>query len=188
MLCLAAGLALMSNLSQAIPQGLTANTPTIDFPGPGIIEYDQTTDRITISGVPSSLLSTSPLIMGEILRASADDIKDITITFNVNASGQLVANDTTLPDLVVNGSIDTDGIANYNGEVLIAEVTQFGFANGTAWGVDTFDLRVNNIGGSLAFRLLAQSTSTRQSKMRHDGDECLWLRQVHRRPCRGYQG
>lgn len=152
-LCLVAGLVLAPSASQAVLLGLTPNPATIDFPGSGMIDYDQASGTVTISGIPSSLFSSNPFIIGEILGTSGDDIKDVTITFQVDSSGNVVPNDTTMPDLVINGSIDTngDGTADYTGVLLSAEVTQFGFLNGAAGANDSFDLRLNNISGNLAY-------------------------------------
>ncbi|MGR8929603.1 MAG: hypothetical protein ACU836_03100 [Gammaproteobacteria bacterium] len=151
-LCLAAGLSFASSASQANLLGLAPNTPTINFAG-GIIEFTQQDGTVTISGLPSSLNSIFPFISAEILGASADNVKDVTVIFTVDNNGTVISNDPNVPDLVVYGSIDTngDGTADYSGALLSGEVVQFGFENGAAGGTDSFDLRLNNIGGSLAY-------------------------------------
>ena len=55
--------------------------------------------------------------------------------------------------MVITGSIDTDGngSADYTGTLLTAEVTQFGWLNGASGASDTFDLRLNTIGGALSY-------------------------------------
>lgn len=155
---MAAGFALTPASSQAVLLGVDPAPATIAFGGSGMIDFDQASGTVTISGSPTSLFSVSPFITGEILGTSADDIKDVTITFQVNGSGAMVPNDTNVPDLVINGSIDTDGdgAANYSGVLLTAEVTQFGFLNGVSGSGDSFDLRLNNIGGSLAYLYTGQ--------------------------------
>ncbi len=158
--CLAAGVAMTPIASQAALLGLTANLPTINFGGGGIIDYDNDTGTVTISGDPAAVFSTSPFISGEILGTGTDDVKDITIKFVVDSSGNFVSGvgGSTDPDLMITGSIDTDGNGSpdYNGTLLTAEVTQFGWLNGASGEGDSFDLRLNAIGGSLAYLYTGQ--------------------------------
>lgn len=157
-ICFTAALSLTPTASQAVLLELTPSSPKITFGGSGIIEYDLASSTVTISGDPSRLFSLSPLITADIMGTSQQDIKDVTITFQVDSNGNVVANDPLIPDLVVQGSIDTDGdgIADYSGTLLTAEVVQFGFENGTAGTNDFFDLRLNNIGGDLAYLFSGQ--------------------------------
>lgn len=152
-LCLAAGAALAPSVPQAALLGLTPATPTIDFSASGVISYDSVNGNINISGIPSTLFSTTPFIYGEIMGTGPDNVKDIEINFIVDAAGSVVAGDVMTPDLVITGSIDTngDGLADYSGTLLTAEVSQFGFFDDSANGNDSFDLRLNNIGGDLAY-------------------------------------
>ncbi|AEG02583.1 hypothetical protein [Methylomonas methanica] len=145
--------ALSSTVVQADLLGLTANLPTVTFGATGVIEYNANTSTVTVSGDPSKLFSLFPVIDAEVIDTSTEDIKDIAITFQIDATGNIVPNDAATPDLIVTGAIDVDGdgIVDYSGTLLSAEVSQFGFQNGTSGGDDVFDLRLNRIGGDLAY-------------------------------------
>jgi hypothetical protein len=137
--------------SQAALLGLLPTEPTIDFGGAGMISHDVATGLVTISGIPATLFQTEPFIYGEILGTGVDDEKLITIQFHVDTAGNFVSG-VAGADLIVKGSVDTnfDGIADYDGILLEAEVTQFGFENGLAGGSDNFDLRLDSVTGVLA--------------------------------------
>lgn len=156
--CLLAGLVMGPSTSQAALLNLAPDVPTINFGGGGMIKYDQNTNTVTVSADPTTLFSTTPFIVGEILGTGTEDVKDVTIKFQVNSSGQVVPNDTNVADLTITGSIDTDadGTADFTGTLLTAEVTQFGFLNGASGGDDSFDIRLNNIGGALSYLYTGQ--------------------------------
>jgi uncharacterized repeat protein (TIGR01451 family) len=139
--------------SQAVLLGLEPAEPTLDFPGTGIINFVHNVAGggvVTISGTPSTLFQSDPFLFGEVMGATVDDEKLITIQFNVDANGNFVSG-VTGPDLIVKGSIDTnfDGTLDYDGILLEAEVTQFGFQEGVTVE-DNFDLRLINLSGLLA--------------------------------------
>lgn len=152
-LCLTAGMACASSASQANLLDLSPLEPTISFSGSGMIEYNASTGMVTLSGDPATLISSEPFLFGEILGTGTEDIKDISINFQVDANGAVIPGDMNSPDLVIVGSVDIDfdGIADYTGTLLTAEISQFGFLNGDASGDDSFDFRLNNIGGELAY-------------------------------------
>jgi hypothetical protein len=139
------------SLSHAALLGLTASEPTIDFGGSGVISYDANTGLVEISGSPATLFQTDPFIFGDILGTGVEDEKMVLIKFYVNAAGQY-ASGVDGPDLIVQGAVDTnfDGTADYSGNLLEAELAQFGFADGIAGASDNFDMRFNAVGGSLA--------------------------------------
>lgn len=157
-LCLALYSALCTTAVRAELLGLTPNQPTINFGATGVIEYDASTNTITVSGNPSKLFAFLPAIDADIVGTDGQDIKDITITFQVDGSGTLLPNDPQTPDLIVQGAIDFegDGIIDIDGTLLTAEVTQFGFQNGSAGLADNFDIRLNQIGGDLAYLYTGQ--------------------------------
>jgi len=152
-LCLAASMSLTPTISQATLLELTTDLPTITFSAAGMIDFNTASSTVTVSTEPSNIFSLSPLINANIMGTSIEDIKDISITFQVDTNGTVIPNDINLPDLVVNGSIDTDGdgIADLSGVLLTAEVSQFGFSDGGVGGNDQFDLRLNNISGLLSY-------------------------------------
>jgi hypothetical protein len=150
-LCLALGLVATTTFSQAALLGVVPNEPTVDFGGAGIVNYDAVTGLVTISGTPATLFQTAPFLYGEVLGTGVDDEKLVTIKFHVDSSGHLLSG-ITGPDLIVKGSIDTDfdGVADYDGILLEAEVIAFGFEDGVAGASDVFDLRFDTVTGVLA--------------------------------------
>lgn len=149
-LAVAIGLACGTIPAQATLIGLTPSEPALEFGASGIVSYDAATGIVTISGVPATLFRNDPFLFGEVVGTGPDDEKLITIRFRVDAAGNLVSG-VDGPDLVVTGAIDVDfdGVADYEGVLLEAEVLQFGFENGAA-GDDFFDLRLGSVGGALA--------------------------------------
>lgn len=152
-LFLTAGIALTPASSQAQLLGLTADVPYIDFGAAGVIGFDVTNNTVTISGEPGALFSAAPFLSTDILGDTADDTRYVEIKFQVDSNGTVVPNDTTVADMTVFGSVDTNGDGNpeFSGILLTAEVTQFGFSDGGTGGNDAFDLRLNNVGGPLAY-------------------------------------
>lgn len=149
-----------SPTSHAALLGLTVNDPTIDVTAGAVITYNSVAGTVTISGTPQLLQQTLPFIFGEIVGTGADDEKLFTIQFKVNSSGQFVSG-VDGPDLIVRGAVDTnfDGVADYDGVLLEAEVTQFGFENGAAGANDRFDVRLSNVTGLLASLYSARDLS-----------------------------
>lgn len=125
--------------------------PKIDFGGAGITSYDAATGIVTISGIPATLLRSDPFLFGSIVGTGPDDERLFTIQFRVDAAGNFVGG-VDGPDLKVTGGVDVDfdGIADYQGTLLEAEVTHFGFQNSALGNTDIFDLRLQISGGSLA--------------------------------------
>jgi hypothetical protein len=150
-LSLAAAILLAPLPGRAALIGLSPSDATIDFGASGVIDYDATTGVVTISGTPTALFRPDPFLFGQVFGTGPEDEKLITVQFRVDASGNLVSG-VDGPDLIIKGSIDVDfdGVADYDGILLQAEVTQFGFQNGASGGNDFFDLRLNNITGALA--------------------------------------
>jgi hypothetical protein len=153
--CLALGLALGlgggATLTHAELLNLTPSDPVIEYGGAGIISYVAATGLVTISGIPALLSQADPFIYGDILGTGADDERLITVQFHVDAAGNVLSG-IDGPDLVVKGSVDIDfdGVPDYDGVLLEAEVSQFGFADGPAGGNDSFDVRLTAVGGLLA--------------------------------------
>ena len=149
--CLTAGVFLGAATAHAGLIGLTAAEPTVDFFASGVVSYDADTGLVTISGTPATLFRSDPFLFGPVLGTGPDDERLITVQFRVDTSGSLVSG-VDGPDLIIKGSIDVDfdGVADYDGVLLEAEVTQFGFENGASGGDDVFDLRLHNISGALA--------------------------------------
>ncbi len=141
----------MPGLSQAALLNLVQGEPTVDFAAGGIVDYNAATQMLTVSAEPSTLLRTDPFIFGIINGATAlDDEKLITLQFKVGPTGNFVAGDSG-DDLVIKGSVDIDfdGINDYDGVLLTAEVTQFGFEDGGA-STDFFEIRLGSVAGLLA--------------------------------------
>jgi len=150
-ICLALGMIATTTLSQAALLGVMPNEPIVDFGGAGIVNYDATTGLVTISGTPATLFQSNPFLYGEVLGTGVDDEKLVTIKLHVDSAGHLVSG-ITGPDLTVKGSIDIDfdGVPDYDGILLEAEVIAFGFEDGVAGASDVFDLRFNTVAGALA--------------------------------------
>ncbi|MDD2760413.1 MAG: hypothetical protein PHH11_08970 [Methylomonas sp.] len=146
-------LALCSPMSHAGLLGLTPDFPVVEFSDSGTISYNASSGVLDISGSPSSLFSAEPFILSEILGTTQDGVKGVNISFQVDSAGNFVSGIANGPDLIITGSVDVDGDSSvdYDGILLTAKVSQFGFLNGSANGADTFDLRLNNIGGALAY-------------------------------------
>jgi uncharacterized repeat protein (TIGR01451 family) len=151
----------LSQPSEAALLGLTPAEPTIDFGASGVIDYNATTGVVTVSAIPSTLLRSDPFLFGTILGASGDDEALVTIQFKVSNTGQLISG-VDGADLIVKGSVDIDfdGTADYDGILLQAEITQFGFENGAA-GDDFFDLRLVNVAGLLSGYVGGQDAAVR---------------------------
>lgn len=152
-LCLTVLSALAAGTSQAALIGLTAGEPTIDFGAGGMISYKAATGLVTISGVPSTLFRSDPFLFAQIMGTTADNERLITVQFKVDAAGNFLAgNGTTDPDLIIKGAVDVnaDGIIDFDGVLLTANVAQFGFQYGGTTGASTFDVRLNAVSGLLA--------------------------------------
>lgn len=149
--CLTSAMCLAPVLGQAALLGLTPSEPLVDFGAGGMIDYDATTGVVTISGTPATLFQTDPFLYGEVMGTSSDDERLITVSFHVGPAGNFVSG-VDGPDLIVQGSIDVDfdAVADYDGVLLEAEATAFGFENGAGGGDDVFDVRFNSVGGLLA--------------------------------------
>ena len=157
-----AALAAASMSAHAALLGLTPAEPTIDFGGAGIVDYNAATGIVTFSGIPATFFQSDPFLFGQIAGATGDDESLITVQFKVDSAGGLVSG-VDGPDLTVKGSVDVDfdGIADYDGVLLTADVTQFGFENGADGGDDAFDLRLNNVSGLLASFYTGQDLALR---------------------------
>ena len=153
---------LMPAFSDAALLGLSPSEPTVDFGGSGIIDYNASTGVVLVSGTPATLFQSSPFLFGEILGTGLDDERVITLQFTVDSAGHLMSSGVE-PDLVIKGSIDTnfDGVVDYDGVLLSAEVTQFGFENGAGAAGDLFDLRLGIVSGSLAPLYLGKDLAIR---------------------------
>lgn len=150
-LLLAAGLGGVP-LAHGALLGLTVNEPTIDAAAGAVITYNAATGTVTVSGTPQLLQQTLPFLFGEFIGTGTDDEKLFTIQFKVDSSGNFVSG-VDGPDLIVKGAIDTnfDGTVDYDGILLEAEVTQFGFVNGASGANDRFDIRLGSVTGLLSF-------------------------------------
>ncbi len=139
--------------SQAMLLGLTPAEPTVDFAASGVINFVPNTSgggTVTISATPSTLFQNDPFLFADINGATTDNEKLITVQFNVDASGHFVSG-VSGADLIVKGAIDIDfdGVLDYDGILLEAEVAEFGFEDGGSID-DFFDLRLNTVSGLLA--------------------------------------
>ncbi len=146
----AAGVA-AAQFSHAALLGLSINEPTIDVAAGAVVTYNATTGIVTISGTPQQLSRTDPFLFAEVIGTAADDERLFTIQFKVNSAGQFVGG-VDGPDLIVKGGVDVDfdGTVDFDGVLLEAEVTSFGFENGAPGANDRFDVRLNAVGGLLA--------------------------------------
>ncbi len=131
--------------------GLTTQDPTIDIAAGGVIAYNAAAGVVTVSGTPQLLQRLDPFLFAEFMGTGADDEKLVTLQFRVDANGQFVGG-VDGPDLVIKGSVDVDfdGVPDYEGVLLEAEVSAFGFLNGQAGANDRFDVRLTPTGGLLA--------------------------------------
>lgn len=146
--------------AHAVLLGLTVNEPTIDVAAGSVITYNSTTGVVTVSGTPQLLQRTLPFLFGEFVGTSSDDEKLFTIQFRLNTSGQFVGG-VDGPDLIVKGAIDVnfDGVVDYDGVLLEAEVTQFGFQDGAPGANDRFDIRLGSVTGLMSSLFSGQDLS-----------------------------
>jgi len=146
----AAALLLGSVSAPAELLNVVPNEPTISFGGTGIIEYDPSTQELTLQGEPSNLFRSDPFIDALVTGRSGDEARVLSLRLRVGPAGQF-SGGVTGPDLQVLGAVDIDfdGIADFDGVLLEAEVTGFGFRDGGT-GDDTFDLRLGTVSGVLA--------------------------------------
>ena len=147
----AAGILACATASHAALLGLMPADPTLDFGSGGVISYNAISGIVTLSGTPATLFRNDPFLFGSVLGTGVDDEKLITLQFKVDSTGAFVSG-VNGPDLIVKGSVDVDfdGIVDYDGVLLEAEVQQFGFEDGGATGDDAFDLRLTSVAGLLA--------------------------------------
>ncbi len=146
-------LSLYSSTAQASLIGANPGLPTISFSGAGFINYQLDNAQLSIYGSPSSLFSATPFILQPIHDFSSQQNKSLEIHFQVDQNGVLLANNLNQPDLLLNGAIDIDGdgVIDYSGSLLTAEVFEFGFFNDPDGNDDIFDLRFNQVQGALAY-------------------------------------
>lgn len=146
----AAATVLIPAVSSAALIGGDAQDPKIDFGGAGVVDYDYATGILTISGVPATLLRNDPFLFGTIIGTGVDDERLFTIQLRVSPTGQFIGG-VDGPDIRIVGAVDIDfdGIEDYVGVLLEAEVTQFGFQDSAFGTTDGFDLRAIVTGGSL---------------------------------------
>lgn len=156
--------------SHATLLGLSPELPIIDFSGSGTIEYNANNGIVRLSADPSTLFSIDPFIFTPILGTGTNSIKSLNIQFQVDSLGNIITGNSTIPGLILKGSIDTnnDGVFDHSGTLLTAEVIQFGYQNGISNGDNLFDLRLNFLDGSLlpfysnqdmAVRIISESST-----------------------------
>lgn len=140
----------LTAVSHAALLNLTQGDPIIENGSGGVIAYDAATGVVSISGTPQLLTNADPFLFGEFVGATATGVREMTIQFKVAPDGSLVSG-VNGADLVITGAVDVDfdGTVDYDGVLLEAEVTQFGFQDGGA-AADRFDIRMNSVAGALA--------------------------------------
>ncbi len=146
-------ISLYSPSSRASLIGANPGLPTISFSAEAMIEYHFHNSRISINASPSSLFSVTPFILQPVLDINSVQSKTLEISFQVDHNGVLLVDNSNQRNLLLSGAIDSnsDGIIDYSGTLLTAEVTAFGFFNDPDRNDDIFDLRLDNVKGSLAF-------------------------------------
>jgi len=162
-LFLLAGLVINPATSQASLVGLSPKLPTIEFSGSGIINYSASTGIFNLSATPSTLFSLAPFIFTDIPGTTNDNIKNLSIQFQTDNTGNLLTSNNSQPDLVIIGSIDTDGdgIVDLSGTLLTGKAVHFGFLNNISNGDDVFDIQLNTITGALAYLYDEQDLAVR---------------------------
>ncbi len=135
--------------SQAALIGAAPTLPTIQFGGGSSIAYNHTTSILSLTGQATTLFSVSPFIFSNITASG----NNFNTQFLLNSDGTVNLTNSTATDMTITGSIDTDndGTIDYSGTLLTGMVVDFGFQNGVNNGDDLFDLRLNSVGGALAF-------------------------------------
>ncbi len=149
--------------TQAALIGVTPGLPTISFSAEGMIEYQLHNNRISLNASPSSLFSISPFILQPIYDVNSQQSKSLELHFQVDQNGLLLPDNSNQADLLLSGAIDTnnDGIFDYSGTLLSADVSEFGFFNDPDNNDDIFDLRLNNVQGLLSYLYLDHSLEAR---------------------------
>ena len=149
--CLGLAAALLPAICAAALLGANPEDPKIDFGGAGVIDYDAATQILTVSGTPATLIRNDPFLFGTIGGTGPDDERLFTIKLHVSPTGQFLGGMDGVPDVQIIGSLDTDfdGIPEYSGVLLTAEITHFGFQDSAFGTTDGFDLRATVTGGTL---------------------------------------
>lgn len=117
--------------------GVTIDIPAITFDNQGTLDYDATTDLLSIDATPLVYKDPSDTIF--FFAAGGTVNIDIMVDFTGSLTGGVIGD-----DLLVTGDVDT-----YSGTLLTAEVSQFGYfdSGGTT---DSFDFLFSITGGALA--------------------------------------
>lgn len=128
--------------------GLAPADPTIDLAAGSVVAFNASARVVTISGTPQLLQQLSPFVFAEFIGTAVGDEKFITIQFKVDGAGNFLSG-VDGPDLIIKGAIDIDGdgTPDFDGVLLEAEVSQFGFENGAPGANDFFDLRLTPSAG-----------------------------------------
>ncbi len=149
---LLSGLLITPSIAFSALLGLTPGLPTIDFGGSSDISFNAKSGKIRINASPNTFFSVSPFKFASVQDIDGNNRKHLDIQFLVNSQGQVIPGNSSVPDLILTGAIDMngDGLIDYSGTLLTAQIWQYGFLNGSTGHHDVFDLRMNAIGGSLA--------------------------------------
>lgn len=119
--------------------------PLIGYDGGGTLNYNASSDILSINATPNDLLTPS------LDEFSFTNSRTLTINVKIDGTGELIAGGVPGQDLVVTGDVDLTpaGFGSYSGELLTGEVLEFGFQE--AGSTDRFDFRFILTGGLLSF-------------------------------------
>lgn len=120
------------------------NQPIITFNNTGTLTYNATTQQLKIDATALAFLNGGAV---SLITPFGTGTVDLVVT--VDNTGALVGGTDT--DLVVTGSIDTDGdaIPEYTGVLLTGKAVAFGYSD-TGTPTDRYDFLVDVTGGALA--------------------------------------
>jgi hypothetical protein len=117
--------------------GVSIDIPVISFDNQGTLNYDASTDLLSIDASP--LLYKDPSDTIFFFAAGGTVNIDITVDSTGSLTGGVIGD-----DLLVTGAVDT-----YSGTLLTAEVSQFGYFD-SGGPTDSFDFLFSITGGALA--------------------------------------
>ncbi len=138
----------MTGMSSAVLIGVQPSFPVGVYDGGGSLNYDATSDILSINAYPL-MIRFSAMEPPRFIRP-VGGLFSISIQVQVDDTGALVGG-VPGDDLVVMGQVDKDGdgIVDFSGILLAGEVGQFG-SHDTGGPTDLYDFRFRVTGGELA--------------------------------------
>lgn len=124
-------------------------TPDITSNSTGAYNYDASTGLFTHDATPLTITFDGTTLIDIVDPTTANGgLKDFSLSFLVDNSGDFLGGDDSRSDLLIFGSL-TDGVTTYDGLLLSGEVYDFGWFD-VPGDFALFDLKFDVTGGLLA--------------------------------------